>query len=141
MGATHRNYYFSKINQTTKAPISYNATPLIQPRLNLHPPTLTLSKTVDNTTYILRLWQNTGQKQMMIGTLSQDVEPMQLFSLNNLTCSISRYNIDELPLHIKQIGVIKKTPEHTSDQNWQPYCWNGTILKIWVNIKESQTII
>lgn len=111
-------------------PYPYNATPLIQPRLNLHPPTLTLSKTVDNTTYILRLWQNAGQKQMMIGTLSQDVEPMQLFSLNNLTCSISRYNIDELPLHIKQIGVIKKTPEHTSDQNWQPYCWNGTILKI-----------
>jgi membrane protein DedA with SNARE-associated domain/membrane-associated phospholipid phosphatase len=111
-------------------PYPYNATPLIQPRLNLHPPTLTLSKTIDQQTYILRLWKNSGQKQIMIGTISQDLEPKQLFALNNLTCSTSRYNVDDLPLYIKSIGSIEKISEQSNDQKWQPYCWNGSLLKI-----------
>ncbi|MDC3180826.1 VTT domain-containing protein [Gammaproteobacteria bacterium] len=118
------------IQQLMQSPYPYNANPLIHPRFNGHPPVLTFSKRIENKTFILRLWRVMLKESVMIGTISLDIEPDRLFSVNNLTCDITRYNINTQPLDLLKYGTIKFRETTDNKEQWQPYCFNGATLII-----------
>ena len=117
----------TRLKQLWLEPYPYNATPIIPPLLGLTPPSLIFSKVSNDKIYILRLWENPGTQKLLIGTLSYDFSPKHVWSIQNLVCDNTRYDVENMPIDLKYQRIIR-TNTSASETQWQPYCWNGSTL-------------